>query len=528
MPAVCVLDNFEVHKNEEFLKIAESLKPELKERRLSPVRIVEVDRNSMGEACVVSEKSAAFLPEYVLKKDDKICLDFGDHVVGYFSMDLDSRGSHPDAPAYIHLKFGEVPQEILDETENYHGWLSKSWIQEEFVHVDVLPARLELPRRYSFRYVEIEVIDVSLKYSLQIKNASCKAVSAVDFHQVEAIDTGDAMLNEIDRVSVRTLQECMQDVFEDGPKRDQRLWQGDFRLQARANYVSFKNYDLVRRCLYLFGGLTFNEGKLAACLFTKPVPDADDTYLMDFALLFGTTLLDYYEETKDRKTLEDLYPIAIRQIEICVNDLDKNHVVKDLGDAFWCFIDWGEGLNKQCCAQAVLIYSMRYGQRLAKIMEDTKTYEWLEQESALCKKAAIDTFWDETEKMFTSGSEKQISWASQVWMILARVFDKETNRELIMRTISRNPRIRMVTPYMYHHFIDALIRCGEEERALEEIKRYWGEMIRDGADTFWELYNPYNKNESPYGSSIVNSYCHAWSCTPTYLLRKFYAERWNK
>ena len=251
MPAVCVLDNFEVHKNEEFLKIAESLKPELKERRLAPVRIVEVDRNSMGEACVVSEKSAAFLPEYVLKKDDKICLDFGDHVVGYFSMDLDSRGSHPDAPAYIHLKFGEVPQEILDETENYHGWLSKSWIQEEFVHVDVLPARLELPRRYSFRYVEIEVIDVSLKYSLQIKNASCKAVSAVDFHQVEAIDTGDAMLNEIDRVSVRTLQECMQDVFEDGPKRDQRLWQGDFRLQARANYVSFKNYDLVRRCLYL-------------------------------------------------------------------------------------------------------------------------------------------------------------------------------------------------------------------------------------------------------------------------------------
>jgi ADP-glucose pyrophosphorylase len=23
-------------------------------------------------------------------------------------------------------------------------------------------------------------------------------------------------------------------------------------------------------------------------------------------------------------------------------------------------------------------------------------------------------------------------------------------------------------------------------------------------------------------SSMVNSYCHAWSCTPTYLLRKFY------
>ena len=81
-----------------------------------------------------------------------------------------------------------------------------------------------------------------------------------------------------------------------------------------------------------------------------------------------------------------------------------------------------------------------------------------------------------------------------------------------------------LAPYMYHHYIDALIRCDEKDLALEEMKRYWGEMIHDGADTFWELYNPYNREESPYGSSMVNSYCHAWSCTPTYFLRKFYMD----
>lgn len=107
-------------------------------------------------------------------------------------------------------------------------------------------------------------------------------------------------------------------------------------------------------------------------------------------------------------------------------------------------------------------------------------------------------------------------------MILARVFPREKNRELILHTIDVNPRIQMVTPYMYHHYIDALIRSGEKERALDEIKKYWGEMVHDGADTFWEVYNPYNKYESPYGSVMVNSFCHAWSCTPTYFLRKFY------
>ena len=62
------------------------------------------------------------------------------------------------------------------------------------------------------------------------------------------------------------------------------------------------------------------------------------------------------------------------------------------------------------------------------------------------------------------------------------------------------------------------------EEAVAEIKAYWGAMVAYGADTFWELYNPYNREESPYGSSMVNSYCHAWSCTPTYFLRKFYMD----
>ena len=35
--------------------------------------------------------------------------------------------------------------------------------------------------------------------------------------------------------------------------------------------------------------------------------------------------------------------------------------------------------------------------------------------------------------------------------------------------------------------------CDEKELALEEMKRYWGEMIHEGADTFRELYNPYNR-----------------------------------
>ena len=199
-------------------------------------------------------------------------------------------------------------------------------------------------------------------------------------------------------------------------------------------------------------------------------------------------------------------------------------MVIDQGDAFWCFLDWGEGLNKQAGAQAVLLYSMRYGMRLAKAMGDNSRMRQLQDQTETLKQAAVEAFWDERLQMFVSGSERQVSWASQVWMILAHVFDRDKSRELILHTRQVNPEVRMVTPYMYHHYLDALIWCGEKELALEEMDRYWGGMIKAGADTFWEVYNPDNRYESPYGSTLVNSYCHAWSCTPTYLLRRFYKD----
>ena len=69
-----------------------------------------------------------------------------------------------------------------------------------------------------------------------------------------------------------------------------------------------------------------------------------------------------------------------------------------------------------------------------------------------------------------------------------------------------------------------LLKCNADEEALAVLTEYWGGMARLGADTFWELYNPKNPDESPYGGTIVNSYCHAWSCAPAYFLRKYFGE----
>ena len=48
-----------------------------------------------------------------------------------------------------------------------------------------------------------------------------------------------------------------------------------------------------------------------------------------------------------------------------------------------------------------------------------------------------------------------------------------------------------------------------------------GAMLKAGADCFWELYDPTDPDRSPYGSPVINSCCHAWSCTPAYFFRRY-------
>lgn len=523
MPAVSVDLNMVRVTNEEFLKKAEACKPRLKEVVVQPKDIVEMKESGGAYPEVVRISSTEHMNEKHLKKGDRMCLDFGDHQVGYVTLKLSSAGSPQDAPAFFRLKFGEIAKEMTEKSEDYDGWISRGWIQEEYFHVDVLPCVMELPRRYAFRYMEIEVIDTSLKWQLVVDEVTCRSVSAVSYEDVQETESEDEMIRRLDRVSLRTLQNCMQDVFEDGPKRDRRLWLGDLRLQALANYATFRNYDLVKRCLYLFAGQTKDNGQVSACLFIEPKVIADDTFLMDYSMFFGATLADYYEATGDLETLKELSRCAYRQMEIAAEHFDGNDLFL-CGEGFFAFIDWTEGLDKQAALQGVYIYCAKKVKQIAEVLGDHKKAQEMEQEITAKTEAAENGLYDKEQGLFVSGQERQISFASQVWLILAGVVDPEKGGEILDRVIACDPEKRMVSPYMNHHFVEALLLCGKKEKALDYMKYYWGGMLSHGADTFWELYNPENPAESPYGSSIVNSYCHAWSCTPAYLLRKYFPE----
>ncbi len=182
-------------------------------------------------------------------------------------------------------------------------------------------------------------------------------------------------------------------------------------------------------------------------------------------------------------------------------------------DDWWAFIDWQAELNKQSSAQGVLIYCLQRALWLAQRVEPQRVADYTATLAQL-KEAALRHLWDSERQVFISGAARQVSWASQIWLVLAEVGTAGRRQALMRRLRQQPPAIAMNTPYLRHHHIcrPAAVRPARGGGGGDQS--LLGAMVDSGADTFWEIFDPQHPDFSPYGSKLINSYCHAWSCYP--------------
>ena len=104
-------------------------------------------------------------------------------------------------------------------------------------------------------------------------------------------------------------------------------------------------------------------------------------------------------------------------------------------------------------------------------------------------------------------------------MAVAGISTSAESAAALRAAIGDPKAVRPVTPYLYHYVVEGLLAAGLRRDARTMLENYWGGMVQAGADTFWEVYDPAQPLSSPYGDIHINSFCHAWSCTPAYFLR---------
>ena len=517
-------------RRDRWVQIAESLKPALRSTIRKPVALVGLVADDAAFLHWKMERTepVTVLRERLFRPGSSFILDFGDHGTGYVSFTVSAVGTGVDAPARIRLTFGEAPVEIAEPHDPYKGSLSRAWLQDEEVTLDVLPATVHLPRRYAFRYLKLELVAASASYQVRFDDIQATALTSAgaapdplpdSAFESKAAENGTAdLMRRIDEVSINTLRECMQTVFEDGPKRDRRLWIGDLRLQALTNYATFRNYNLVKRCLYLFAGLPREDGSLAACVFEQPKPVKAGDYIVDYAALYAAAVLDYAKASNDWGTARELWPVVRRQMELLGQHVGRDGLFA-APKGQWVFIDWRDGLDRNASMHGVFLYSLKQAAELARAAgakdEAAQYAQWISRMTGAGRAA----YFDAAKGVFVSGPDRQVSWATQAWMVLSGIATKEEGATALRAVRGMSDAVRPGAPYLYHYFAEAMLQCGLKREALELIEWYWGGMVKAGADTFWEVYDPKQPSLSPYRSVLMNSYCHAWSCTPAYLLR---------
>ncbi len=503
--------------NREFLRKADERIPITRRWDVSPVALVKPVRDSAAWQGWRMEKIPTRKPlaDRAFKNGDRFILDFGEELVGKLKLTLRSQRNFNDSPVRLRLLFAETPLEIAERNRRYTGTLSRAWIQDEIVTLDDMPQTYTLPRIYAMRYVFVEVIATPNR--LVFEDIRFTARSAVR-DLVPPLPHFSPEETELDRAAQRTLRNCMQGVLLDGPKRDRRLWLGDLRLEAQVNAVTFRRFDIIERSIYLLAAFPQENGGIPACVFDRPEPYDAKTFISDYAFLFPDLLWFHYEQTGNRELLKDLFPLAAKQFDL-FRSFYRNGVAQQELPA-WNFIDWCAELDRTTATQGCYLFGLRKLAKIARILKKFTTAKQLEQEALFLSTELKKQKFDPKKGLFVSGKKKQISCASQIWMILAEVVSGNDAKLLLEKMEHCKHIVKPVTPYLHHHLLEAYRISGEKEKMFRHLHLYWGTMIKKGMNVYPEVFVKENERLTPYGSDPrINSACHAWSCAPAYFLR---------
>ncbi len=438
-------------------------------------------------------------------------IDFGKETFGYLRIHLLTGNGE------INIYYGESREEALDkkfcETLDKLSVDGNSVTDEALADTKPLNEEYTLANSKAFRYVYItkdagvNYNDVSMLYEFkpETRRGSFKC--------------NDEEVNQMWNVGAYTMQLTTREFFIDGIKRDRWTWSGDAIQSYLMNFYLSFDKQTVKNTIWLLRG-------------KDPVTSHTNT-IMDYSFYWFLSIYDYYMYTGDRHFIEQVYPHMQTLMYYVLGRTDKNGMVEgQTGD--WVFVDWANGYmdkhGELSYEQVLFCKSLETMALCAKLANnDTDKAKYDELATSLRSKLVPD-FWSDTKQALVHNridakQQAQVTRYSNMFAVFFNYLSPE-KQQIIKKSVLMNDSVMKIsTPYMRFYELEALCAMGEQKQVMKEMKDYWGGMIREGATTFWEKYNPTDKGAqhlAMYGRPYGKSLCHAWGASPIYLIGKYY------
>lgn len=388
----------------------------------------------------------------------------------------------------IQLVYGESRKEALD-IENA--------IVSEALKADSTPLR---PAR-AFRYIFVkcpESINAEIEAQYEYLPIEDKG----------SFECDDEAIKKIWDICAYTFHLNSRECFLDGIKRDRWVWSGDA-------YQSFK----INR--YLYNDSDITERTIIGLLGKPPYKQHINT-INDYSAYLIIAIYEHWFATGNEDFLKRVYPKVKALYEFIISRLDENgYVVRRDGD--WIFIDWGVlDKNGAHCVEQILLWQTHLAMKeLSYAMGEEDVYS---DKAEKLKENIIKDYWNDEKGAFIDSFESGKNFVSRQTNVFAVLFgfaDQKQTDSIIKNVFENYALPQITTPYFKLYELMALCKVGKIREAQDYINSYWGGMLKLGATSVWEAFDPSKNGDEHlemYGEPYGKSLCHAWGSGPILLL----------
>jgi len=454
-----------------------------------------------------------------------VVVDFGCEVHGRVHIK-----SASDVPMAVLIALGESPGEMWNAPH--------TGILDLFI-----PAQGQASTLCSgFRYAEIHALSLgsekSTSANLILEKISCEFVHQPVQYQ-GALTCSDPLLQELWKVGAYTVHLCAQREVWDAPKRDRNAYGGDLHPVAPILTGVFHQPALALKTLdVMSSGIWIHHSILRHI-----------NGISGYSAAWIYALAETFQMSGDRSSITERLQFLLALLKYMESDLDDQHLFINRNRQ-WCFTDWSVGLRESGKQRDTGLF-MTHDQQMAthfyflgafaqaakflktagtpEAEEAAKHYEAL---AGQMRNAAMSAWWDKDLAAF--GDRIQVN----AMAIFVGALTGDVATRVADTVLLRAPRLSaydfrkdkdIVSPYYRYYILEALALSGRAKQATAWMKTYYGEMLRRGATTFWENFDPrqvagpsipgfgvdWHGDDSAGGNMYESSLCHGWSSAPT-------------
>lgn len=325
-----------------------------------------------------------------------------------------------------------------------------------------------------------------------------------DFH------CSDPELNDVWDISVRTLQRCMHESYEDCPYYEQFQYTMDTHLQMLFTYQISGDDSLARKAIY-----DYHCSKLPQGLLQSRFPSIEPQIIPCFNIYWILMVYDHYLYFRDEQLLRRYLPTIDGVLYWFEGQLGEEGLVTDIPRQYWQFIDWvdqwreGRGVPPAAQEGPLTVTSLLYAVGLQRAAElhavlgrEGMAGEYRDRsDQLLCSIRRL--CWSSEHELFRDGpSSSGFSQHAQLWAVLAGLVDEQSGAALMRRAIN-DPTLAQVSYSMAFFLLRALSAAGVYREQKDPWVK-WRKMLAMHLTTW---------NEDPV---TQRSDCHAWGAIPLY------------